>query len=163
MLRLQCLVTVSRSAETEKQCIDLSQISRFVTSPPGIMSTLSSSSPSLSISVDSVQRRLCNELLSISSNASCDMEWRWSGYRSYGQSEQVGCGKCCLSMSNSLQGIFCPPLPGQVPDEPAETSYGPTAYSALKSYTVINSSTGETEIRMAGVKCTSEGFAIFCF
>lgn len=163
MLRLRRLVTVSRSAETEKQCIDFSQISRFVTSPPGIMSTSSSSSPSLSLSVDSVQRRLCNELLSISSKASCNMEWRWSGYRSDGQSEQVGCGKCCLSLSNSLQGIFCPPLPCQVPVEPAETSNGLTAYGALEASSVINSSTGETEIRMGGVKCTSKDFAIFCF
>ncbi|XP_048027527.1 uncharacterized protein LOC125255959 [Megalobrama amblycephala] len=155
VLRSRCLVTVSRSVETEKQCIDLSQISKFVTSPPGIMSTTSSSSPSLSLSVDNVQRRLCDELLSISSNASCDMEWRWSGYRTDGQSEQIGCGMCCLSLSNSLQGIFCPPLPGQVPVEPAETSNGLTAYGALEASSVINSSTEKpTQHRMKKGFCS---------
>lgn len=58
---------------------------------------------------------------------------------------------------------MCPPLPGQVPVGPPETSNGRTARGAVEEASPVNkSSTGETEIRLAAVKCTDRDSAVSC-
>jgi len=56
--------------------------------------------------------------------------------------------------------MMCPPLPGQVPVEPAVTSNGLIAQGAVEVSPANKSSTGEIEIGVRGVKCTD--FAILC-
>ncbi|XP_067277100.1 uncharacterized protein [Pseudorasbora parva] len=109
----------------------------------GIMST-----SSLSLSEDIIVRRFCRETFSLSSRGSYIVDWRWSGDRSDSRNEQGSCSDCSLSRSDSLEEWTCPPLPGQVPVEPAETSHGLTEASPVKS------STGETQIKLGGVKGT---------
>ncbi|XP_067299316.1 uncharacterized protein [Pseudorasbora parva] len=85
----------------------------------GIMST-----SSLSLSEDNIVRQFCVETMSLSSRGTYIVDWRWSGDRSDSRSEQGSCSDCSLSRSDSLEKWTCPPLPGQVPVEPAETSHG---------------------------------------
>ena len=113
-------------------------------SSPVVMST-----SSLSLSEDNIVRRFCRETLSLSSRGTYIVDWRWSGDSSDSRNEQGSCSDCCLSRSDSLEEWTCPPLPGQVPVEPAETSHDLTEASPVNK-----SSTGETEIRLCGVKCT---------
>ncbi|XP_051738270.1 aurora kinase A-like isoform X12 [Ctenopharyngodon idella] len=105
-------------------------------SSPGIMST-----SSLSLSEDNVKRRFCRESLSLSSRGSYSVCWRWSGDGSESPNEQGSCGNRCLSRSDSLEEWMSPPLPGQVPVEPTETSNGRTAQGAMESSPVNKSST----------------------
>ncbi|XP_077067386.1 uncharacterized protein LOC143721096 isoform X2 [Siphateles boraxobius] len=85
-------------------------------SSPGIMST-----SSLSSSVGNVKRWLCG-LKSFSSKGTYIVQWKRSGDRSKSQYEQGSCGNRSLSRTNSFEEFMCPPLPGQVPIEPTETS-----------------------------------------
>jgi len=103
------------------------------------------------------------ESLSLSSRGSYSVEWRRSGDGSESSNQQDSCSDSCLSRSHSLEGWLCPPLPGQVAEEPSETSRGRTARSAMESSPVNKSSTGETEIRLASVKCIERDFAISSF
>ncbi|XP_067277555.1 serine/threonine-protein kinase pim-2-like isoform X1 [Pseudorasbora parva] len=96
----------------------------------GIMST-----SSLSLSEDIIVRRFCRETFSLSSRGSYIVDWRWSGDRSDSRNEQGSCSDCSLSRSDSLEEWTCPPLPGQVPVEPAETSHGLMEASPVKSST----------------------------
>lgn len=126
-----------------------------------ISSTDASPSPSLSLPEDEIERRLNDlerklddlerQLLSPSSGDSWDS-----------QSEQGSFSDDCLSRSDSLEGWLCPPLPGQVPVEPTETSNGRTAQGATEASPANKSSTGEFDIRLASVKCTDRDFAISC-
>ncbi|XDV29130.1 hypothetical protein PO909_032283, partial [Leuciscus waleckii] len=50
-----------------------------------------------------------------------------------------------LSWSDSLEGFLCPPLPGQVPVEPTETSTGRTVQGAVEASPVNKSSTESFE------------------
>ncbi|XP_056118306.1 uncharacterized protein LOC130095574 [Rhinichthys klamathensis goyatoka] len=97
------------------------------------------SSSSLSVSEDNVERRLCRELLRLSSRGSYTVEWRCDDSES--RSEQDSGSSCGLSRSDSLEGWRCPPLPGQVPVEPTETSRGRTAQGAMEASPVNKSST----------------------
>jgi hypothetical protein len=120
-------------------------------SSPGIMST-----SSLSASVGNVKRWLCG-LKSFSSKGSYIVQWKRSGDRSKSQYEQGSCGNRSLSGTNSFEEFMCPPLPGQVPIEPTETS------NVLMEASPVNkSSTGETEIRLESVKCTDRDVALSC-
>ncbi|XP_039505432.1 serine/threonine-protein kinase pim-2-like isoform X1 [Pimephales promelas] len=101
------------------------------------------SSSSLSLSEDNVERRFCRESLRLSSRGSYSVVWRWSGDVSESQSEQDSGSSCGLSRSDSWEGWLCPPLPGQVAEEPSETSRGRTARSAMESSPVNKSSTGK--------------------
>ncbi|CAM4706736.1 unnamed protein product [Leuciscus chuanchicus] len=78
-----------------------------------------------------VERR-CREPLSLSSRGSYSVEWSGDGSESPNQQG--------LSSSDSLEGFLCPPLPGQVPVEPTETSDGRTAQSAVEASPVNKSS-----------------------
>ncbi|XP_067282017.1 serine/threonine-protein kinase pim-3-like isoform X2 [Pseudorasbora parva] len=99
-----------------------------------------SPSPSLSLPEDEIERRLNDlerklddlerQLLSPSSGDSWDS-----------QSEQGSFSDDCLSRSDSLEGWLCPPLPGQVPVEPTETSNGRTAQGATEASPANKSST----------------------
>ncbi|XP_051762566.1 uncharacterized protein LOC127519128 isoform X7 [Ctenopharyngodon idella] len=110
-------------------------------SSPGIMST-----SSLSLSEDNVERRSCRELMSLSSRGSYSVIWRWSGDGSDRPNQQ---GNRCLSRSDSLEEWMCPPLPGQVPVGPSETSNGRTAQGAVEEASPVNKSSTEepTECR----------------
>ncbi|XDV42666.1 hypothetical protein PO909_011284, partial [Leuciscus waleckii] len=85
-----------------------------------------------------VERR-CREPLSLSSRGSNSVEWRWSGDGLESPNQQG------LSRSDSLEGFLNPPLPGQVPVEPTETSDGRTAQSAVEASPVNKSSTESFE------------------
>ncbi|CAM4650547.1 unnamed protein product [Leuciscus chuanchicus] len=78
-----------------------------------------------------VERR-CREPLSLSSRGSYSVEWSGDGSESLNQQG--------LSRSDSLEGFLNPPLPGQVPVEPTETSDGQTAQSAVEASPVNKSS-----------------------
>ncbi|XDV31097.1 hypothetical protein PO909_033863 [Leuciscus waleckii] len=82
---------------------------------------------------------MCRESLSLSSRGSYCSEWRWSGDGSESPKQQG------LSRSDSLEGFLCPPLPGQVPVEPTETSTGRTAQGAVEASPVNKSSTESFE------------------
>ncbi|XP_077104698.1 uncharacterized protein LOC143757774 [Siphateles boraxobius] len=107
-------------------------------SSPGIMS-----SSALSLSEVDVGRWFWRESLSLSSRGSYSVEWRRSGDGSESRNQQDSCSNCCLSRSDSLEGLLCPPLPGQVPVEPTETSNGRTAQGAMEASPVNKSSTGK--------------------
>ncbi|KAK7152491.1 hypothetical protein R3I93_010646 [Phoxinus phoxinus] len=98
-------------------------------SSPGI-----TSSSARSLSEAHVERR-CGESWSLSSRGSYSVEWRWSGDGSESSNQQG------LSGSDSLEVFPCPPLPGQVPVEPTETSTGRTAQGAVEASPVNKSST----------------------
>ncbi|XP_051751096.1 serine/threonine-protein kinase pim-2-like isoform X2 [Ctenopharyngodon idella] len=68
-----------------------------------------------------------HQSLSLSSRGSYIVVWRWSGD--------------AVSRSDSLEGLLCPPLPGQVPVEPTETSNGLTAQGAMEASPVNKCST----------------------
>ncbi|CAM4697260.1 unnamed protein product [Leuciscus chuanchicus] len=87
-----------------------------------------------------VERR-CREPLSLSSRGSYSVEWRWSGDGLESPNQQG------LSRSDSLEGFLNPPLPGQVPVEPTETSDGRTAQSAVEASPVNKSSTEKARER----------------
>ncbi|XP_067277842.1 uncharacterized protein [Pseudorasbora parva] len=89
------------------------------------------STSSLSLSEDNIVRRFCRETLSLSSRGTYIVDWRWSGDSSDSRNEQGSCSDCCLSRSDSLEEWTCPPLPGQVPVEPAETSHDLTEASPV--------------------------------
>ncbi|XP_048062068.1 serine/threonine-protein kinase pim-2-like isoform X2 [Megalobrama amblycephala] len=105
------------------------------------------STPSLPRSVGNVERWLCG-LTSFSSRGTyivrCDgtsddqYEQGSCGNRSLSRSDSLDLS---LSRSNSLQWWMCPPLPGQVPVEPAKSSKVPTAQGAMKASPVNKSST----------------------
>ncbi|XP_051733894.1 serine/threonine-protein kinase prk-2-like isoform X7 [Ctenopharyngodon idella] len=114
----------------------------------GRPSTSSKLSRRDSLSEDNVVRRFSRESISLSSRGSHSVEWRWSGDISDSPSERGSCSSICLSRSDSLEGWTCPPLPGQVPLEPPETSHGRTAPGARESSPVTKSSTEKpTECR----------------
>ncbi|KAG1924969.1 serine/threonine-protein kinase pim-2-like [Pimephales promelas] len=101
------------------------------------------SSSSLSLSKDIVERRFCGEWLSLSSRGSYVVEWRWSGFL---DSRSQQSSKCSLSGSESLEGFLYPPLPGQIPVEPTETeTNGRTAQGAMEDSPVKKSSTESFE------------------
>jgi len=98
--------------------------------------------------------------MSLSSRGSYSVIWRWSGDGSDRPNQQ---GNRCLSRSDSLEEWMCPPLPGQVPVGPSETSNGRTVQGAVEEASPVNkSSTGESEIRLGGVKCTDRDSDISC-
>ncbi|XP_077104607.1 uncharacterized protein LOC143757373 isoform X1 [Siphateles boraxobius] len=111
------------------------------------------SSSSLSLSEDNVERWLCRELLRLSSRGSYSVEWRWSGDVSESRSEQDSGSSCGLSRSDSLEGWQCPPLPGQVPVEPTETSSGRTAQGATEASPVHKSSTEKPTRKRKRIGC----------
>ncbi|XP_051730065.1 serine/threonine-protein kinase pim-2-like isoform X1 [Ctenopharyngodon idella] len=82
-----------------------------------------------------------HQSLSLSSRGSYELVWRWSGDGADSQNGHSSCRNRCLSRSDSLEELLCPPLPGQVPVEPAETSYGLTAQGAREAPPVNKSST----------------------
>ncbi|XP_048048905.1 serine/threonine-protein kinase MARK1-like isoform X1 [Megalobrama amblycephala] len=94
----------------------------------------------LSLSEDNVERRSCRELLSLSSRGSYSVIWRWSGDGSDRPNQQ---GNRRLSRSDSLEEWMCPPLPGQVPVGPPETSNGRTAQGAMEEASPVNKSSTE--------------------
>lgn len=121
-------------------------------SSPGITST-----SFLTVSEDNIVWRFCREPSSLSSRGSYVVDWRWSGDRSDSLNEQGSCSARCWSRSDSLEEWMCPPLPGQVPAEPTETSNG-----LMEASPENKGSTGETEIKPGGVKFTDGHFAISC-
>ncbi|XDV45401.1 hypothetical protein PO909_013507 [Leuciscus waleckii] len=79
------------------------------------------------------------ESLNLCSRGSDSVEGSWSGDGWESPSEKG------LSRSNSFEGFLCPPLPGQVPVEPTETSTGRTAQGAVEASPVNESSTESFE------------------
>ncbi|XP_077056098.1 serine/threonine-protein kinase pim-2-like [Siphateles boraxobius] len=96
------------------------------------------SASSSSLSEGNVERQLCREF---SSRCLYNLDWRWSGHRSDSRNEQGSCGNWRLSRSDSHEGWLCPPLPGQVPVEPTETSNSLTAQGAMEAFPLNKSST----------------------
>ncbi|CAM4607174.1 unnamed protein product [Leuciscus chuanchicus] len=108
-------------------------------SSPCFTSSSAWSSPWSSPPPETHVERMCRESLSLSSRGSYCSEWRWSGDGSESPKQQG------LSRSDSLEGFLCPPLPGQVPVEPTETSTGRTAQGAVEASPVNQSSTESFE------------------
>ncbi|XDV17568.1 hypothetical protein PO909_023406, partial [Leuciscus waleckii] len=79
------------------------------------------------------------ESLNLCSRGSYSVEGSWSGDGLESPSEKG------LSRSNSFEGFLCPPLPGQGPVEPTETSTGRTAQGAVEASPVNESSTESFE------------------
>ncbi|CAM4720959.1 unnamed protein product [Leuciscus chuanchicus] len=79
------------------------------------------------------------ESFNLCSRGSDSVEGSWSSGGWESPSEKS------LSRSNSLEGFLCPPLPGQVPVEPTETSTGRTAQGAVEASPVNESSTESFE------------------
>ncbi|CAM4606660.1 unnamed protein product [Leuciscus chuanchicus] len=104
-------------------------------SSPCFTSSSAWSSPWSSPPPETHVERMCRESLSLSSRGSYCSEWRWSGDGSESPNQQG------LSRSDNLEGFLCPPLPGQVPVEPTETSTGRTAQGAVEASPVNKSST----------------------
>ncbi|CAM4710204.1 unnamed protein product [Leuciscus chuanchicus] len=102
-------------------------------SSPGITSSSSWSLP------DAHVERGSRESLNLCSRGSDSVEGSWSSDGWESPSEKG------LSRSNSLEGFLCPPLPGQVPVEPTETSTGRTAQGAVEASPVNESSTESFE------------------
>ncbi|XP_048020883.1 serine/threonine-protein kinase pim-2-like isoform X2 [Megalobrama amblycephala] len=68
---------------------------------------------------------------------------------------QVHINVDAVSRSDSFDGLLCPPLPGQVPAEPKETSSGLTAQGAMEASPVSESSTEKpTERRKRKIICS---------
>ncbi|CAM4577938.1 unnamed protein product [Leuciscus chuanchicus] len=108
-------------------------------SSPGITPSSAWSSPWSSPRPEAHVERGSRELLSLSSRGSYSVEGSWSGDGMESPSEKG------LSRSNSFEGFLCPPLPGQVPVEPTETSTGRTARRAVEASPVNESSTESFE------------------
>ncbi|XDV47276.1 hypothetical protein PO909_016955 [Leuciscus waleckii] len=102
-------------------------------SSPGITSSSSWSLPEAHV------ERGSRESLNLCSRGSYSVEGSWSSDGWESPSEKG------LSRSNSFEGFLCPPLPGQVPVEPTETSTGQTAQGAVEASPVNESSTESFE------------------
>ncbi|XDV30274.1 hypothetical protein PO909_033226 [Leuciscus waleckii] len=98
-------------------------------SSPGITSSSACSLPEAHV------ERGSRESLNLCSRGSDSVEGSWSGDGSESPNEKG------LSWSDSLERFLCPPLPGQVPVEPTETSTGRTAQGAVEASPVNKSST----------------------
>ncbi|CAM4735974.1 unnamed protein product [Leuciscus chuanchicus] len=108
-------------------------------SSPGITPSSAWSSPWSSPRPEAHVERGSRESLSLSSRGSYSVEGSWSGDGMESPSEKG------LSRSNSFEGFLCPPLPGQGPVEPTETSTGRTARRAVEASPVNESSTESFE------------------
>ncbi|CAM4732982.1 unnamed protein product [Leuciscus chuanchicus] len=102
-------------------------------SSPGITPSSSWSLPEAHV------ERGSRESLNLCSRGSYSVEGSWSGDGLESPSEKG------LSRSDSFEGFLCPPLPGQVPVEPTETSTGRTAQGAVEASPVNESSTESFE------------------
>ncbi|XDV46875.1 hypothetical protein PO909_016685, partial [Leuciscus waleckii] len=96
-------------------------------SSPGITPSSSWSSPWSSPPPEAHVERGSRESFNLCSRGSDSVEGSWSSGGWESPSEKS------LSRSNSLEGFLCPPLPGQVPVEPTETSTGRTAQGAVEA------------------------------
>ncbi|CAM4683430.1 unnamed protein product [Leuciscus chuanchicus] len=110
-----------------------------IDSSPGITSSSAWSSPWSSPLPEAHVERGSRESLNLCSRGSDSVEGSWSGDGWESPSEKG------LSRSNSFEGFLCPPLPGQVPVEPTETSTGRTAQGAVEASPVNESSTESFE------------------
>ncbi|CAM4721282.1 unnamed protein product [Leuciscus chuanchicus] len=108
-------------------------------SSPGITPSSSWSSPWSSPPPEAHVERGSRESFNLCSRGSDSVEGSWSSGGWESPSEKS------LSRSNSLEGFLCPPLPGQVPVEPTETSTGRTAQGAVEASPVNESSTESFE------------------